>query len=67
MNSSSSSTAHLTADQARAYAKDAYIFTYPLVLNYRTMYMQAIKEGAFGKWLHLGFASPADTYIVTTS
>lgn len=55
----------LTAQQARTYAKDAYIFTYPLVLNYRTMYMQAIKEGAFGKWLHLHFASPADTHIVT--
>ena len=64
---SSSSTVHLTAQQARTYAKDAYIFTYPLVLNYRTMFRQAIKQGAFGKWLHLGFASPADTYIVTTS
>ena len=25
-----------------ASARDAYIFTYPLVMNYRTMYMQAI-------------------------
>ena len=42
------------------------MFTYPLVMNYRTMYMQAIKgEGKFGKWLHLGLASPADTDIVT--
>ena len=61
----SSSTAHLTAHQARASAKDAYIFTYPLVLHYRTMFRQAIKQGEFGRWLHLGFASPADTSIVT--
>ncbi len=47
-------------------AKDAYIFAYPLVLNYRTMYMQAIKgDGRFGKWLNLGLSSPADTDIVT--
>jgi hypothetical protein len=46
---------------ARAAAKDAYIFTYPLVLNYRTMYAQAIK----GEWLHLGVSSPKDTDIVT--
>jgi hypothetical protein len=26
-----------------AFARDAYVFTYPLVMNYRTMYMQAIK------------------------
>ena len=52
--------------EIRAIAKDAYIFTYPVVMNYRTMYMQAIKdEGEFGKWLHLGLASPADTDIVT--
>jgi hypothetical protein len=57
--------AELSAQQARAAAKDAYIFAYPLVLNYRTMYMQAIKQGGFGKWLHLGASSPADTDIVT--
>jgi len=52
--------------ETRAIAKEAYIFTYPLVMNYRTMYMQAIKDdGEFGKWLHLGMASPADTDIVT--
>ena len=47
-------------------ARDAYVFTYPLVMNYRTMYMQAIKgDRRFGKWLHLGLSSPADTDIVT--
>lgn len=59
-------TASPSAKETRAIAKEAYIFTYPLVMNYRTMYMQAIKgEGEFGKWLHLGSASPADTDIVT--
>ncbi len=52
--------------EARDAAKNAYIFTYPLVMNYRTMYRQAIDgEGEFGKWLHLGLSSPADTDIVT--
>lgn len=56
----------VSPEQAQAIAKDAYIFTYPLVMNYRTMYMQAIEgDGAMGKWLHLGLASPADTDIVT--
>ena len=55
-----------TAEELRSIAKDTYIFTYPLVMNYRTMYMQAIKgDGALGKWLHLGLSSPADTDIVT--
>ncbi len=50
----------------RALAKDAYLFTYPLVMNYRTMFMQAIDgDKAMGKWLHLGLSSPADTDIVT--
>ncbi|WP_010483542.1 DUF1254 domain-containing protein [Pseudomonas sp. S9] len=58
--------AEVSPDQARALAKDAYIFTYPLVLNYRTMYAQAINgDGEFGKWLHLKVSSPADTDIVT--
>ena len=32
----------VTADQAQAIAKEAYIFNYGLVMNYRTMYRQAI-------------------------
>ncbi len=57
--------------QAKAIAKEAYIFTYPLVMYYRTMYMQAIDAssssygGGFGKWLNLGTATPQDTDIVT--
>ncbi|WP_380053853.1 DUF1254 domain-containing protein [Falsihalocynthiibacter sp. SS001] len=47
---------------------DAYVFTYPLVMMYRTMYLQAIDADSgvgFGNWLHLGMSSPADTDIVT--
>lgn len=55
-----------TPAQAKALARDAYVFAYPLVMNYRTMYRQAIKgDGSFGKWVHLGISSPADTDIVT--
>jgi hypothetical protein len=61
----------LTPDEARVIAKEAYIFCYPLVMMYRTMYMQAIDtksksyNGGFGKWLHLGTSSPKDTDIVS--
>jgi len=61
----------LTPDEAKAIAKEAYIFTYPLVMMYRTMYLQAIDtkstsySGGFGKWLHLGTSSPKDTDIVS--
>ena len=60
-----------TADQARAIAKEAYIFNYSLVMMYRTMYIQAIDSksdsyrGGFGTWLHLGTSSPKDTDIVS--
>ncbi|MCP9847655.1 DUF1254 domain-containing protein [Synechococcus sp. Lug-A] len=68
MNKDQSLIASVTSDPqaARCLARDAYIFTYPLVMNYRTMFMQAIDEDkAMGKWLHLGLSSPADTDIVT--
>ncbi len=68
MNKDQSLTASVASDPqaARCLARDAYIFTYPLVMNYRTMFMQAIDgDKAMGKWLHLGLSSPADTDIVT--
>lgn len=68
MNKKQSRTSSEAIDpqSARGLAKVAYIFTYPLVMNYRTMFMQAIDgEKAMGKWLHLGLSSPADTDIVT--
>ncbi len=61
----------LTADQAKAIAKEAYIFNYSMVLMYRTMYLQSIDRtsksysGGFGHWLHLGTSSPKDTDIVS--
>jgi hypothetical protein len=60
-----------TPEEARAIAKEAYIFNYPLVMMYRTMYLQAIDtasksySGGFGSWLHLGTSSPRDTDIVS--
>ncbi|MCP4900876.1 MAG: DUF1254 domain-containing protein, partial [bacterium] len=61
----------VTAKEAREIAKEAYIFNYPLVMFYRTMYLQAIDptsksySGGFGEWLHLGTSSPKDTDIVS--
>jgi hypothetical protein len=59
----------ITPAEARAIAKEAYIFNFPLVMYYRTMYLQSIapgnKSGGFGKWLHLGTSTPKDTDIVT--
>ena len=61
----------VTTEEARAIAKEAYIFNYSMVLMYRTMYLQAIDKqspsfsGGFGKWLHLGMSSPEDTDIVS--
>ena len=69
--SSSIAQEKLTADEARAIAKEAYIFNYPLVMMYRTMYLQAIDKdsksysGGFGKWINLGTSSPKDTDIVS--
>ena len=60
----------VTPTEARKIAKEAYIFNYPLVMYYRTMYLQAIDtksksySGGFGKWLHLGTSTPKDTDIV---
>ncbi|MEM7283695.1 MAG: DUF1214 domain-containing protein [Pseudomonadota bacterium] len=55
----------LSPDEIRSLAKEVYIFAFPLVMNYRTMHAQAIAQGGFGEWLHLGASSPADTDIVT--
>ncbi len=58
--------AKLTPEETRAIAKEAYVFTYPLVMNYRTMYVQAIAgDKEFGKWTHFGLSTPADKDIVT--
>ena len=56
---------------ARAIAKDAYVFAYPLVLYYRTMYRQAVDAkspsyvGGFGHWGHRHTATPSSRDVVT--
>lgn len=47
-----------------AIARDAYLFTYPLAMSYRTMSMQAIKgDRRFGKWLQLGRSDKGSTRL----
>ena len=63
--------ADVTPAEARVIARDAYIFTYPLAMQYHTMYVQAIdsnsKEyvGGFGKYRHYGISTPDNKDIVT--
>ena len=63
----------VTPDEARLIAKEAFIFSYPLALHYRTMYVQAIdsktKEyvGGFGVYRHYGLATPDNKDIVAPS
>lgn len=67
-SSSPGAASEATGDQAslREKAKDAYIFAYPLVMYYRTMYRQAIEgDHGFGKWIQLGTSTPADHDINT--
>ncbi len=63
-------TAHLA--ELRATAKDAYIWGFPIVEGYKTLYQQAVDQN--GPNFHAGFnhigsaasvASPADTAIIT--
>ena len=61
----------LTPVEARAIAKDAYIYGYPLVENYRTLYKQAVAPGPdfkapfnqIGSDMHV--ATPQDRQFVT--
>ena len=61
----------MNSDEARKIAKEAYLFHYPMVMMYRTMYIQSIDtrsasfSGGFGQWLHLGMSTPSDTDIVS--
>ena len=62
---------NISADETRAIAKDAYIFAYPVALQYHTLYIQAVdakaKEyvGGFSKYRHYGMSSPDNKDIVT--
>jgi hypothetical protein len=67
----STQAADVTPAEARVIARDAYIFAYPLAMQYHTMYVQAIdsnsKEyvGGFGKYRHYGISTPDNKDIVT--
>jgi hypothetical protein len=56
----------LSATEIKSISEEAYIFALPLVMQYRTMYIQAIDStsktytGGFGEWLHLPPARPED-------
>ncbi len=61
----------LSPERVRALTSEAYIFSYPLVMNYATMYSQAIDAtspgyvGGFGTFRHYGFATAANKDIVS--
>jgi len=71
LTSVASAQQNVTAAEARAIAREAYIFNYSLVMMYRTMYIQSIDtesgsySGGFAQWLHLGTSTPQDTDIVS--
>ena len=57
---------NISADEAKAIAKEAYVFAFPLNYYYRTIYSQIVDKesptnlGGFGKWRHDGLARPED-------
>ena len=66
------STQELTPAEAKAIAKDAYIYGLPMVLNYKTMYMYAVNEQSAeykGPFNHLAcearLFTPEDKAVVT--
>jgi hypothetical protein len=72
--SSTTASAAVTAspEEARAIAKDAFIYAYPMLYNYKTMYEQAIDPaakayvGGFGKFRNYSQPyGPANKEIVT--
>ncbi len=61
----------LPPERIQALTAQAYIFSYPLIMNYATMYKQAIDPasseyvGGFGKFRHYGFATSDNKDIVS--
>ena len=55
--------------EARAIARSAYLFLYPLVVNYGTMYAEALDPtspffgGGFGEWIHQRVTSSRETAV----
>ncbi|CAE6686956.1 hypothetical protein R69927_00149 [Paraburkholderia domus] len=42
----SSATVTVSPEEARAIAKDAYLYAYPMLFNYKTLYQQAVDPGS---------------------
>ncbi len=61
----------LSPERIQALTTQAYIFSYPLIMNYATMYAQAIDAssssyvGGFGMFRHYGLATPENKDIVS--
>jgi hypothetical protein len=69
---SNSCSQKLTPDQAKAIAKEAYIYGFPMVVNYKTMYMYVVDKNSpeyKGGFNHLACMArvytPADKAVVT--
>lgn len=60
----------LSGNEIKELVKETYIFTYPLVMQYYTMYKHSLDPksieftGGFGKFLHYGLVKPGDMDIV---
>ena len=66
------STQGLTPAEAKAIAREAYVYGFPMVVNYKTMYMYAVNEKSLeykGPFNYLGCEArvytPEDKAIVT--
>ena len=66
------STQELTPDDAKAIAKEAYVYGFPMVVNYKTMYMYVVNEKSpeyKGPFNYLGcdarLFTPEDKAVVT--
>ena len=66
------STQELTPDEAKAIAKEAYVYGFPMIVNYKTMYMYVVNEKSpeyKGPFNYLGcdarLFTPEDKAVVT--
>jgi hypothetical protein len=60
----------LSHKEIKELVKETYVFFYPLIMHYYTMYKHALNPGSpeftggFGKFLHFGLIKPGDVDIV---
>ncbi|NLD04427.1 MAG: DUF1254 domain-containing protein [Synergistaceae bacterium] len=65
MSGCTTSNNEITPDEARSIAEEAYVFAYPMLENYRSMQVQAIRPQTFNRFKHTTkLAGPDDTDIV---